>query len=32
MDDKAAVAGSDVGELNGRAVLCCAKDDIGTAR
>ena len=31
MDDKAAAAGSDVGELNGRGVVCCAKDDIGTA-
>ena len=31
MDDKAAAAGSDIGELNGRGVVCCAKDDIGAA-
>ena len=31
MDAKAAAAGSDVGELDGRGVVCCAKDDIGAA-
>ena len=31
MDDKAAAAGSNIGELDGCGVVCCAKDDIGTA-
>ena len=31
MDDKAAAAGGDIGELDGRGVVCFAKDDIGTA-
>ena len=31
MDDKAAAAGSNIGEFDGRGVVCCAKDDIGAA-
>ena len=31
MDDKAAAAGSDIGEFDGRGVVCFAKDDIGAA-
>ena len=31
MDDKAACSISDIGELNGRGVVCFAKDDIGAA-